>query len=54
MPRKLRTDAGVLSMFSTTTVFGTAVEVTLSELLLEAFYPADEPTAEVLRALAAA
>ena len=44
-----RTDAGVLSMFSTTTVFGTAVEVTLSELVLEAFYPADEATAEILR-----
>ena len=54
VPMKLRTDAGVLSMFSTTTVFGTAVEVTLSELVLEAFYPADEPTAEALRALAAA
>lgn len=54
VPLKLRTDVGTLSMFSTTTVFGTAVEVTLSELVLEAFYPADEKTAEVLRALAAA
>ena len=35
VPLKLRTEAGVLSMFSTTTVFGTAVEVTLSELVLE-------------------
>jgi len=49
VPIKLRTDAGVLSMFSTTTVFGTATEVTLSELMLEAFYPADESTAEILR-----
>ena len=40
-------------MFSTTTVFGTAVEVTLSELVLEAFYPADEHTAQALRGLAA-
>jgi transcriptional regulator with XRE-family HTH domain len=54
VPMKLRTEAGVLSMFSTTTVFGTAVEVTLSELVLEAFYPADEHTAQVLRGLAAA
>ena len=49
IPIRFRTDAGVLSMFSTTTVFGTAVEVTLSELVLEAFYPADEATAEILR-----
>jgi transcriptional regulator with XRE-family HTH domain len=52
VPLKLRTAAGVLSMFTTTTVFGTATEVTLSELMLEAFYPADEFTANVLRQLA--
>lgn len=49
IPLKLRTDQGVLSLFSTTTLFGTAVEVTVSELMLEAFYPADEKTAEWLR-----
>jgi hypothetical protein len=49
VPMKLRTEAGVLSLFSTTTVFGTAVEVTLSELMLEAFYPADEQTGTILR-----
>lgn len=54
IPIRLRTEAGVLSMFSTTTVFGTAVEVTLSELVLEAFYPADQATAEILRKVAAA
>jgi transcriptional regulator with XRE-family HTH domain len=53
VPLKLRTDAGVLSMFTTTTMFGTPVEVTLSEIMLEAFYPADEFTAKVLRDLAA-
>ena len=42
---KLRTDAGLLSFLSTTTIFGTAVEITLSELVLEAFYPADQATA---------
>jgi transcriptional regulator with XRE-family HTH domain len=52
VPLKLRTDAGVLSCFSTTTVFGTATEVTLSELVLEAFYPADEQSAEILRKMA--
>ena len=53
VPLKFRTDAGVLSLFSTTTVFGTPVEVTLSELMLEAFYPADEATAAILRSAAA-
>ena len=52
VPLKLRTEAGLLSFFSTTTVFGTAVEVTLSELVLEAFYPADEQSAEILRKMA--
>jgi transcriptional regulator with XRE-family HTH domain len=54
VPLRLRTAAGVLSLFSTTTVFGTAVEVTLSELVLEAFYPADEITGELLKRAAAA
>jgi transcriptional regulator with XRE-family HTH domain len=49
VPLRLRTDAGPLSFFSTTTVFGTAVDVTLSELAIEAFFPADSATAETLR-----
>lgn len=50
VPLKFRApDGSVLSFLSTTTVFGTAVEVTLSELVLEAFYPADEFTAAALR-----
>jgi transcriptional regulator with XRE-family HTH domain len=52
VPVRLRTERGVLSMFSTTTVFGTALEVTLAELTLEAFYPADDSTAEILRRFA--
>ena len=52
VPLKLRTEVGVLSMFTTTTVFGTPMEVTLSELMLEAFYPADDFTANVLRRMA--
>ncbi|WP_334161353.1 helix-turn-helix domain-containing protein [Phenylobacterium sp.] len=39
----------MLSFFSTTTVFGTAVDITLSELTLETFFPADAGTAEALR-----
>jgi transcriptional regulator with XRE-family HTH domain len=52
VPFQLTTDAGLLSFFSTTTVFGTPVDVTLSELALESFYPADPATAEALRRLA--
>ncbi|MDQ0473483.1 helix-turn-helix domain-containing protein [Labrys wisconsinensis] len=53
VPLELVTRAGPLSFFSTTTVFGTPVDVTLSELALESFFPADAATAERLRALAA-
>jgi transcriptional regulator with XRE-family HTH domain len=54
MPLRFRTDAGVLSFISTTTVFGTPVDVTLQELALETFFPADAFTGEALRALATA
>ena len=50
-PLRLRTPEGELSMFSTVTVFGTPTEVTLSELSIEAFYPADEAAVRILRAL---
>ncbi len=48
VPLQLDTAQGRLSLISTTTVFGTPVEVTLSELAIEAFYPADDATAERL------
>jgi transcriptional regulator with XRE-family HTH domain len=51
IPLRMRTPGGVLSFFSTITVFGTPVEITLSEISLEAFYPADDATAAALRAL---
>lgn len=38
-----------LSFFSTTAVFGTPMDVTVSELAIESFYPADRATADVLR-----
>ena len=38
---------------STITVFGTPLDVTLSELAVESFFPADQRTAEMLRAMAA-
>jgi transcriptional regulator with XRE-family HTH domain len=49
VPFQLRTDHEVLSFFSTTTVFGTAVDITLAELTLESFFPANSETAAALR-----
>jgi len=48
VPLRLRTHGGVLSFLSTVTVFGTPIEITLSELSLESFYPADPETAAAL------
>jgi hypothetical protein len=42
-------DAPELSFFSTIATFGTAVDVTVSELAVEAFFPADAVTADYLR-----
>ncbi len=53
IPFKLRHHGEVLSFFSTTMVFGTPVDITLSELALETFFPADDLTAERMRAIAA-
>jgi transcriptional regulator with XRE-family HTH domain len=52
VPLQLRTVAGVLHFISTITVFGTPTDITLSELALETFFPADEPTAGTLRQMA--
>lgn len=49
VPMRLATPLGVLSFISTTTVFGTPIDVTLSELALETFFPADAATAAALR-----
>jgi transcriptional regulator with XRE-family HTH domain len=49
IPFKLQSERGVLSFLSTTTVFGTPIDVTLQELALEAFFPADAETAALLR-----
>ena len=52
MPLVLRTpDEGELSFFSTVATFGTARDVTVEELSIESFFPADEHTAGALRAL---
>jgi transcriptional regulator with XRE-family HTH domain len=44
---------GELSFFSTVATFGTAVDITVAELSIESFYPADSHTAEVVRSLPA-
>src|SRR5947208_1891551 len=49
VPLQLKSANGsVLSLLGTTTVFGTAVDITLAELTLEAFFPADAATAAAL------
>ena len=53
VPIQFVTPNGVLSFISTTTIFGTPVDVTLQELAVESFFPADEQTAAALTALAA-
>jgi transcriptional regulator with XRE-family HTH domain len=50
-PFQYVSDVGVLSFYSTTMVFGTPVDVTLSELAIESFFPADATTADALRRL---
>jgi hypothetical protein len=45
VPLQLTTEAGILRLFSTTTVFGRPLDVTISEIAIESFFPADEETA---------
>jgi hypothetical protein len=52
VPLHLASPVGELRLLSTCTTFATAADVTVSELRLEAFLPADDATAEVLVALA--
>lgn len=49
VPLRLSTDEGELSFFSTIATFGTALDVTLAELSIESFYPADAATAAILQ-----
>ena len=48
VPLVLRHDGQELSFFSTVATFGTAVDVTVAELSIEAFFPADAVTAKFL------
>ena len=51
VPLRIATVLGPLSFFSTTTIFGTPVDITLSELAIEAFFPADQATVAIMRRL---
>lgn len=51
LPVAVDTPIGVLSFFTTMAVFGTAADVTLSELLVEQFFPADDATDRAVRGL---
>jgi hypothetical protein len=53
VPFRMRLGSDVLSFMSTTMIFGTPVDITLSELAVETFFPADDLTAAKLRNLAA-
>jgi transcriptional regulator with XRE-family HTH domain len=52
IPFKLRFGGDVLSFMSATMIFGTPVDITLSELAIETFFPADEFTAQRMRSMA--
>lgn len=49
VPLRLSTPMGVLSLFSTTMVFGTPQDVTLAELAIESFFPVDAATARIFQ-----
>ena len=51
MPLHLASSAGDLTLLTTVTSFNTAVDVTIAELRLEAFLPADADTAARLESL---
>jgi transcriptional regulator with XRE-family HTH domain len=51
VPMRLRAGDAELAFFSTIATFGTAVDITLAELAIEAFFPADAATAAALRGM---
>jgi transcriptional regulator with XRE-family HTH domain len=52
VPLILDTPMGQIRFVSTVTIFGTPVDITLSELAIEAFFPADAESAALLQKLA--
>ena len=54
IPLRLSTEYGELALCYATTVFGAPRDVTLDEISIETFFPADAATADLLRAMASA
>lgn len=52
IPMIIRHAGHDLKLFSTVTTFGTPQDITLEEISVESYYPADEQTADALRSLA--
>jgi transcriptional regulator with XRE-family HTH domain len=50
-PLRIATRLGTVSFLSTTTIFGTPTDVTLSELALEMLFPADEATVAIVKSM---
>ncbi|MBA3693632.1 MAG: helix-turn-helix transcriptional regulator [Acidobacteria bacterium] len=48
VPLRLETEEGEMSFLVTTTIFGTPIDITLSEIAVEVFFPADASTAEII------
>jgi len=53
IPVEIRFGDSSLKLFSTVTTLGTPQDITLQELSIEAFHPADETTAQIIKAMAA-
>jgi transcriptional regulator with XRE-family HTH domain len=49
VPLRIRHDGGELAFISTVATFGTPLDITVAELAIESFYPADPATAAALR-----
>lgn len=49
VPLRIRAEQGELAFFSTVATFGTPLDITVSELCIESFFPADEFTSRALR-----
>lgn len=54
VPLRVATEAGVLSLLYTVTVFGAPRDVTLDEIAIETMLPADGATRRILAAMAGA
>jgi hypothetical protein len=52
VPLRVRAGGAELAFISTVATFGTAVDITVAELAIESFFPADSVTSEAVRAFA--